>query len=193
MKIRNGFVSNSSSTSFTFIFNGDKVEDLISVIRDFAGHFNLRFESYGGEIYRCNVDDIIESLRKVVIDNPSEEEKQDWFSVFPITVDEAIQALVNESDDFQESINELYRKEEEEGQDKKWLIDIYQDRIMENINRKMLFEEAKNRNLNCVIEIGFGDNHGHIQGGRIGMAMDYEGRYIRINQDDLVVVTEQNR
>lgn len=39
----------------------------------------------------------------------------------------------------------------------------------------------------------WGDNHGDISGGETGYAMDYEGRRIRINSDDLIVFTEQNR
>jgi len=44
-----------------------------------------------------------------------------------------------------------------------------------------------------VAEIGFGDNHGMFCGGDLGNCMDYEGRDIRIVQDDLYYDTEQNR
>ena len=47
--------------------------------------------------------------------------------------------------------------------------------------------------LTSVFVIGFGDNHGQISGVGLGTVMDYEGRYIDIDEKDFVVFTEQNR
>lgn len=192
MKMRHGFVSNSSSTSFTFIFNGSTTEDLCKVLKEYAGHFKLRFEMFEGDVYRCTVDDVIEALKNTVIDNPSDEQRESWHTVYPISIEEAIQNVDNEIEDSQKEILRLH-DEEVDGKDNAWLIKIYRDGQYEDINKQILLKEAKSRGLDRVIIIEFGDNHGHIQGGEIGYAMDYEGRYIRINQDDLVVVTDQCR
>jgi len=48
-------------------------------------------------------------------------------------------------------------------------------------------------NIDSVLEIQFGDNHGNIMGNDIGYAMDYEGREIHIVKDNFIVLTEQNR
>jgi len=56
---------------------------------------------------------------------------------------------------------------------------------------EMILNRTKSKGLNSVLQIGFGDNHGDVCGGDVGTVMDYEGRHIRINKDDFVVITEK--
>jgi hypothetical protein len=51
----------------------------------------------------------------------------------------------------------------------------------------------KSKGFKYVTEIGFGDNHGSVQGEGVGDIMDYAGRSIDIDKEDFVVWTEQNR
>jgi len=192
MKIRHGFISNSSSTSFTFIFKGNGVEDLCAILPSYASNFRLRYEMWSmmdndeKEIYRCDVNDIINSLKSVVKDRPKEE---DYYTVYARHIDEVLESIKEEIEQAKERQIEFFLREDRP----EYLERQYCHHLDELIDEEMNIEDAKNRGLDCVIQIGFGDNHGDIQGGRIGIAMDYEGRYIRINQDDLVVITEQNR
>jgi len=192
MKLRHGFVSNSSSTSFTFIFKGKSVEDLCAILPNYESHFRLRYEMWSfldndvREVHRCDVNDIIESLKSVVKERP---DKDDYYTVYARHINEVIRDLEEEVENARERLSEQYAKEDRG----KYIIDHYRSYLDGLIRQKMDIEEASDRGLDCIIEIGFGDNDGQIQGGRIGYAMDYEGRYIRINQDDLMVFTEQNR
>ena len=54
-------------------------------------------------------------------------------------------------------------------------------------------KSLEKKGFKYVNEIGFGDNHGDVCGGKVGYAMDYDGRSINLSEDDFVVMTEQNR
>jgi len=54
-------------------------------------------------------------------------------------------------------------------------------------------KRAKSNGATHLIMIEFGDNHGDVCGGLVGNTMDYEGRYIDIDDNDFQVFTIQNR
>jgi hypothetical protein len=65
MKIRQGFVSNSSSTSFTFIHKGDDLTELYKQIKQWDQYFQLRFDAYGEKETWCiNEDNVINALQE---------------------------------------------------------------------------------------------------------------------------------
>lgn len=167
MKIRNGFVSNSSSTSFVFVFKDGELPD---AMKKHESYFNLSHEGYNDEMYFCNHEEVLKCLEEIpAVDageycnkliEEIEERKKDYkiyMSEFP--------SLVN------------YVKE-----------DI--DKM--NLRLKKIKSKMK-KGFNKVITVGFGDNHGDFSGDGIGCVMDYEGRYISIDDNSLYVETEQNR
>lgn len=187
MKIRSGFVSNSSSTSFTFIFKGNSVEDLCAILPKYASYFDLRHDDFDDEIHRCNVQDIINALRSVVKD-PSQKKEDDWELVFPISIDEK-----NKDIDASEKRWKEYLAEEMKMSPNNWGDNLILSEMSSIWDERRTLKKAQKRGLDCVIEIGFGDSHGAISGPGLGSTMDYEGRHIRINKDDLIVYTRQNR
>lgn len=65
---------------------------------------------------------------------------------------------------------------------------------IDDIKRELAaLELAKINGAKNPFAIEFGDNHGDIRGMGLGETMDYEGRFIRINDKDFQVFTEQNR
>ena len=171
MKIRNGFVSNSSSTSFTMCFK-DSEEELYEMLKKYAVYFDLIYPYE--QDWKVNIDDVINSIKECLVKN------DDYEKIEITSVDDAIV------------------KQEECVEQEKEYVKKHPDRynvenIFEENDKLEKLQTAKKRGLQSVIIIGFGDNSGNVCGGRIGNTMDYEGRHININKEDFIVFTEQNR
>ena len=169
MKKRNGFVSNSSSTSFTFIFKGDTVQDLSKTIQKYGKCFDLEYMYWDDNCYSCNAQDVSEAIEAYIDDPKNMLNRHDKVSV--ILIDDYIEVIIKEikeSTGYRGYVDDL----------KKQLVKI---------------QSAKKKGLTSVLNIEFGDNDGDISGGDLGYCMDYEGRYISIDKKDFIVYTEQNR
>ena len=170
MKIRNGFISNSSSTSFVICFKGDETA-LHTLLKKYAVYFDLIFP-YSEDMeadWKINVEDITTSIRECV-QNYSED---DIYAVKIESVDDAIALQVKYREDTQRRHREdphIYQLE-----------DVWEEKYKEE-----KLKSAKKRGLTSTIKISFGDNHGSICGGRIGNTMDFEGRKIDINKEDFI-------
>ena len=176
MKIRNGFVSNSSSTSFTFCFKGKDLKSLTDLLlTKYRNQFKRSFEEW-----HCNVLDVVEAMEGCF-----ESDFHRKISVYPI--DNYIREEKAAVDRYTKDIKE------HTGNQQKYLLDIFTREKLRCENKLKRLKTIKKRGLKSVVVIGFGDNHGDIQGGNLGYAMDYDGRYIDINNNDLVVFTELNR
>lgn len=177
MKIKGSFITNSSSTSFYFIFSGGKI-DLYEKMVKYSDKFNLQHEIYlpGGDLspVTINVWDVIREMEQVIMASPDDL----WIKPKIVNVKEAM-----------ESIQETIANWENYEDDDPWGHEIA-DRARMHI---AILDKCNKNGLCSVLKIGFGDNHGEICGGNVGNTMDYAGRSIQMNEDDLVIVTEQNR
>ena len=193
MKRRYGFVSNSSSTSFTFVFKGDKVEDLSNTIMKYKSFFDLSFfdEGWGDNdntTYTCNAQEVGEAIEKYVKSEP----KYEFDKVSVVSIDNHIANLVKEINSNYKYIGE--EKEKQKNDPSAWsCIDLWEEHNIDLKNEVNSMRSAKDKGLHSVLVIGFGDNDGQISGGSLGHCMDYEGRYMSIDEDDFMVYTEQNR
>ena len=176
MKIRDGFVSNSSSTAFTFIFKGNPKVDLPALILKYRKHFDLVYDEEEGWV--CSPTEVADALEKQL--NEPYEEYRDHPKVQ--TVDEVIRET-------ERSIESWKKYREENGNEDGW----YNSWIDEETEHKEKLEKAKERGLDIVVLAWFGDHDGPWAYTGLGYAMDYEGRYIDIDEEDFVVFTEQNR
>lgn len=170
MKMRFGFVSNSSSTSFTFCYEGEGIKPLTDLITGkYRNLFSRRYDEWS-----CDAYDIARELDRCF------ENKE----IFPISVNKAIK---NEKDNLAYVLEELMTEKDS----------YFRQRCIEqkfDLEHKIMkLKSAKDKGLDTVIVVGFGDNHGNVQGSNVGYAMDYDGRNIDIDTKDLVVCTEQNR
>jgi hypothetical protein len=185
MKIKQDFVTNSSSTSFTFVFEGDKF-DLYKALLKHKEKFDLVFEDYMNFTHKINVWDVIRAIDSVIRNSPEEL----WILPNARSVDDVITEYKSSKAYFQKLVEE-----------RPWsktsfkLTSMYNS--LEEVERTQtkidLLNKAKEKGLTKVFVIGFGDNDGEICGGIIGPTMDYEGRNINIDDDDLMILTEQNR
>jgi len=184
MKIRNGFVSNSSSTSFTFCFKGATIDALYDAIHKYSKHFQLSFDAgwgYEESIHSCNAQDVIDAIRGAC----ARHSEYEWENITVVPIEDQIEEL-------RASISEI-RKELKKEDEKPVMRDIYFRHLSDLESHLNKLKSANKKGLTDVAVIGFGDNHGHISGGDVGYAMDYEGRNISIEKDDFMVFTEQNR
>jgi len=185
MKVRQGFVSNSSSTSFVFIFKGESPENLYDSIRNHYDYFDISFYDYENNCHKCNAEDVINSIKSVLVDEIGEEYQCDNTSI--VSIDDFVDNLERELNFLEKDIEEINEDRDS------FMINTYMQEIFDYVGKISNIKKAKEKGFNSVLKIDFGDNHGHISGKGIGMAMDYEGRNIYIKKDDLIVFTDQNR
>jgi Icc-related predicted phosphoesterase len=182
MKLRQGFVSNSSSTSFTFIFKGKDMEALFNKMIENSAHFDLYSDTYGlTETKHITVNDVIDAVRSNSKGNLGE-----YDAPICIKISEAIKKAKKNIKDMQKWEDESIARGN--GHDQYYIDEVF------NLTRKLSqLEDLKKKGFKTVAVIGFGDSHGLVSGMDVGSIMDYEGRYIHINKPDFVVYTDQNR
>ena len=189
MKTRTGFVSNSSSTSFTFIFKGNDVKALCDTIWKYRDHFKLScdfgWSNLADSVYHCNAQSVVEA-----IEGAFEQYKNDKYDKLEVvSIDKHIENLVGTIRNNDETIAEDKKKNEKLYS----CVDIYErynERVSEDIKQ---LRAAKKKGCTSVLVIGFGDGDGEVSGGDVGYCMDYKGREIHLYEKDFVVLTEQCR
>jgi hypothetical protein len=174
MKIKSDFVTNSSSTSFFFIFNGDK-NDLFELIKKNNKSFDLSYK-YTDNDNETKTDEnfIIESINNVI------NKKHEFLKTVEVkNIDFLIEELKNEYEYFVEVIQQSSTK----------LID-YEREILNEINNKIIIcKKAKENGLTNYLKIEFGDNHGHVANDQAGVIDYYQPiilskDFIMINQNN---------
>lgn len=145
------------------------------ILLKYRGQFKRHYDEWS-----CNALDVAEAIERSVGSD------SDFHRTTPINIDEIILETKFNLEDITEDI-----ESESENKDAylRYSLELKQE-LEDKIKR---LESIKDRGLTTVLVIGFGDNHGAVQGGNVGYAMDYDGRYIDIDSGDLVVFMEQNR
>ena len=171
MKIRDGFVSNSSSSSFIFLMLSDNKNDLTVKCDKYKDHFTLY------DIYNYNEDGEMEFLNDNVDVN-------------------TFKAMIMNSKIQVKSIQELldlYHARIKGYQtyiDKSKVEDWIYDGLFELNSNVAYIEDCINKGFKYFIEIGIGDNHGDFCSHPKYSAIDQRREKFNLNCPDLVIMTE---
>jgi hypothetical protein len=193
MKYRSSFVSNSSSTSFTFVSKKDNLPDLI---KKYDQYFNLYFTCYDNEEYHITADNVISAIEELKKKIEAQDAEESYKSTkIKYNIDEYIEMLEKQSKEYLQS---LAQEKENFGNNSKqshykYFMDALMNELMQVSEKINKLKELNKKGFKIIYVIGFGDSHGEISGSGVGEVMDYEGRAININKPDFVVYTEQNR
>ncbi len=187
MKFKRKAVTNSSSTSFMFAFKGNTINELFDLMRKNEVFFELSSNIWNEkEPKSCDVDDIIEAMTSLF------DSGLDYYNIKIDPIENIIKdRCISEENSKAYMIEDIKRKRdagEELNDNHYWM-----EHIIEEGETTKKLVMAKDRGLNSVIVIGFGDNDGHISGGNVGNLMDYVGRLIDLSTPEIMVVTEQDR
>ena len=169
MKKRLGFVSNSSSTSFYFFTKGGGVDKVLECIQRHQEKFRLKTDFEFSPEYSCTADDVCDAIRGLS------------------------KKLIGVTSLMGEAASDIRQWEEDSKSSDSWTSDFAAEYLAEARERLLDLENLRSLGFTQALVVGFGDNHGDIEGGNVGNAMDYEGREIRIDDDDFKLRTEQNR
>lgn len=182
MKIRNGFVSNSSSTSFTFCFKGKKnkgVKPLCDLIlTKYSECFSRSYDEW-----HCNAQDVVEAIGRCY------KQTGEWNKAECVSIDK----VIGDNKFYLEIIKKDIKDAEDKKETDAWIFRHFLEKKQELESKIKILDNIKKKGLTTLLLMDFGDNHGEVCDCDLGRAMDYDGRYIDINGKDLVVFTEQNR
>lgn len=185
MKIKQDFVTNSSSTSYIFIFKGDKRTHLFEKMVKYGDQFKL-YNEYGPGDTRLDVWEIIQCIDPILsscIEDP-------WHLPGPTKLSTLLETYEEELDsNIKSLIMELERESKEPIQYKS--SQYTKEYIKKGEEKISKIKKAIEDGLDHYVEISFGDNDGMISGGRIGTTMDYQSSDVNIDQKDFKVIIER--
>lgn len=184
MKIKQDFVTNSSSTGFIFIFKGNQRTDLFEMMVKYGDNFKLHNEYYDGADY-INVWDLIKALDPIL----SSTKQDPWYLPGPTKLKNLFETIERELKANQDTLQDELKKEKKDPME--WKSSEYtKEYIKDNKEKLAKLKKAIENGLDHYVEVSFGDNDGMISGNRLGSTMDYEGRNININQKDFMIMIE---
>lgn len=178
LRVRLGHVTNSSSTNHILMWNGAK-EDLRQLLLEHAHVFPLG-SSWLDDVGTITVDEIVNAFTNLA---ERIEPREKFLEQLHHGVEWRQKSLAR-------SLEEIAQKKGDD-RESKWLLETLKWHQEDLEGAQAELEEAQIYDWRIIV--GFGDNHGDYQGGDLGYIMDYEGRYINVEEVGFRYKTEQNR
>lgn len=184
MKIKCDHVTNSSSTSFVFMFKGKTKEDLFNLIRKYENLFSLRVR-YLPKHYTCSSEEIIKEINTAM---------RSWKPYcYPPKIKNltSLKKELKRGISYEERCIKYYKSTKEENYRQQIL---WCKQVLKVLHRRLQrVNSSLERGLTKYLEISFGDSCGTCSGTPISTTMDYTGRRIKCDNDDMSIMTEQQR
>ena len=168
MKRRNGFVSNSSSTSFFFVFGSKDINHIKNVLNKYKDRFNLSYHMVDEEI-SCTGDEVIyEILRNINNIN----------NIGNFNIDVIIENINKDLERLKSIISDNMH-------DRYWM-GITFNKTLYLLNG---LKDAKNNGLEYTYVVPFGNEEGD---DNVNALMDLKSESLNMREDDLYILVENN-
>jgi hypothetical protein len=175
MKLKGDFITNSSSTAYFFIFNGNTKEDLFKAIMKRPERFEQE-EDIGWDkkphIVKVNAEFIVDSIDKVFGTSGG-------FYTDHIVEIKPINNLIEE---FEKTLKSWEKQSKESPWCRKYVTEVR--------NQIKAALDAKSKGLNKYIEINFGDSEGHVHGDNAAI-LRYKRECFNVRRKDLYVIFDE--
>lgn len=182
MKIKSDFVTNSSSSSFIFVFRGVNQNDLFQLIKKYQEIFNLTEDwSYGdvSDIRSVDYMFVIHCLKKYLEGDGKIK-----------TIDILLKDLEDNVKYWEKDLRkEKLKQKKSKDYDNYRLTSSKQYLKEAKIKLQTVKDAVKNKGLDHFLEVGFGDSHGDFHGEKPSV-LDYNRDNLELEKDDLCIITE---
>lgn len=184
MKIRSGFVSNSSSTAFMFVTKGDSIDNLQEQVLKYCSNRFAHMDSYDSD-RTFDVYDVVREMKEVY----SSCKDSNYHEVGKFQpIDGFIEKLEKDASWCEDQL-EKEEREEKKSKPSYSFVDYYRKQIGVTRERAQELREAKERGFTHVFTVDFG-NDGMVDG-EVGDAVRGNGNRIMTVDKDLIVFNEE--
>jgi len=183
MKLKQDFVTNSSSSSFIFVFKGDDKRELFKLIRKYQNRFDLSVDwSYGDYKDFHSVD------YKYLVDLL--EEHLDKTGKINNNIDELITDNKRQIKYWEKELkNDKKKHSKDSNYDEYWI--KRDEKQIEDLKEKVRILEKFKKDDSSYLFIELGDSHGDFSG-ELPAVFDANREELQFEEEDLCVLTECN-
>jgi len=176
MKIKNDFITNSSSTSYIFLTKEKNKRNIYSLLRDdyaIYSEFDLETNEYNDSKISCNVGDVISEMKKY--------SRKIKFKNIEEILNELEESCKDYKNENKENIEDRYDS-------------FYTRQFYKTMLKSKIVEQAISDGFMYYLDVEFGDGGGCgiVEGNDVGKLLHWFGDGIKIFNNNLIIFTENH-